>query len=194
MTVNRLQHPPNRRGLLVAVLLLLGLTAGLCTIFASVVTAAEAWVESAQAKWPEATASIEKCGLELYTHMPEAYWIDCSITYPVRGEEISSQVHSHSTPAPRRVVWQYPPQQFEKMQAWVDEHPEGTPMVVHYDPRNPRKAVLVTSDMPLAGPRTPANLKLLGFFAASCAVLFALARITRKRPAAVGADFRETGH
>src|ERR1700739_277713 len=42
---------------------LLGLFAGLCTIFALIVTVAEGWQEHSQAQWPEATAHIEKCYL-----------------------------------------------------------------------------------------------------------------------------------
>ena len=42
-----------------------------------------------------------------------------------------SQVYSRSMPALRRVIWQYPPQQFEMVQEWVDAHPEGTPIAVH---------------------------------------------------------------
>jgi hypothetical protein len=80
----------------------------------------------------------------------------------VGGEEIVSRVHSRSTPAPRRVIWQYPPGQFQRLQEWVDAHPEGTPILVHYDPANHSKAVLVATDMPLGGPRTPGNVKLLG--------------------------------
>jgi len=81
------------------------------------------------------------------------------------------------------VKWQYPTGQLELLQDWVDEHPEGTPIVVRYDPANHKKAVLVTTDMPLGGPRTPNNLRLLGFFAVSFVVLLAIARIARPRTA-----------
>jgi hypothetical protein len=163
----------------------LGLFAALCTVFVLVVTAAEAWVEHAQSQWPKATARVQRCGLDIYIHKPESYWIDCTLSYTVRGEEIVSHVHSRSTPAPRRVISQYPARQFEQLQDWVDEHPEGTSIAVHYDPANHKKAVLVTTDMPLGGPRTSDNLKLLGFFAVSCAVLLAIARLARPRTAAV---------
>jgi hypothetical protein len=157
----------------------LGLTAGLCAILALVVTTAQAWVEHAQAHWPEAAARVQSCGVDLYIHKPETYWIDCSINYAVRGGEIMSHVHSRTVPAPRRVIWQYPPGQFDKLQEWVDKHPEGTPILVHYDPANPKKAVLVITDMPSGGPQTVNNLKLLGLCALSCAVLLTLARIAR---------------
>jgi len=161
------------------------LFAGLCTVFALVVTAAEGWVEHVQAQWPTASARVQRCGVDVYTHKPETDWIDCSITYTVRGEDIVSHVHSLSRPAPQRLIWEYPTGQFERWQEWVDEHPAGTPIEVHYDPASHNKAVLVTTDMPLAGPRTPDNLKLLGFFAVSCAVLLAIARVARPRTDAV---------
>jgi hypothetical protein len=184
MTAGTSQNSAGWRGWVVLLGLLLGVFCGLCTAFALVVSAAQAWVEHTQAQWPKATARVERCGLDIYTHKPEAYWIDCSLRYTVRGEEIVSHVHSRSTPAPRRVISQHPAQQFELLQEWVDEHPEGTPIEVHYDPGNHKKAVLVTTDMPMGGPQTPDNLRLLGFFAVSCAVLLAIARVARPRAAA----------
>jgi hypothetical protein len=183
-TVSELQNLPKWRGLVLLLASFLGLFAGLCTVFALVVTAAQAWQEHAHAQWPEATAQVQRCGLDIYTHKPESYRIDCSVSYKVRGEEIVSYVYSRSTPAPRRVISQYPPQQFERLQEWVDAHPEGTPIAVHYDSANHSKAVLVATDMPLGEPRMPDNLRLLGVAAASCLVLLAIARITWPRSAA----------
>ncbi len=184
-TATTSKNPPGWRGWVMLLGLVLGLFCGLCTVFALVVTVAQAWQEHAQAQWPEATARVQRCGVVIYTHRPESYWIDCSLSYTVRGEEIVSHVHSRSTPAPRRVISQYPGRQFEQLQEWVDEHPEGTPMTVHYDPANHRKAALVVTDMPMGGPRTPDNLKLLGFFAVSCAVLLAITRVAWPRAAVV---------
>jgi hypothetical protein len=165
----------------------LGLLAGLCSMLALVVTVAEGWQEHAQAQWPEATARVLRCGVDLYTHQPENYWIDCRISYLVGAEEVVAEVHSRSTPAPRRVIWQYPGMQIGLMQEWVDEHPPGTPVAVHYDPAKHKKAVLVATDMPLGGLRTPGNLRLLGVAAGSCALLLAIARITRPLSGVLGA-------
>ena len=178
-TAGELQNLPKWRGLVLLLASFLGLVAGLCAVFALVVTAAQGWQEHARAHWPEATAQVRQCGLDIYMHKPESYWIDCAISYLVGGEEIVSHVHSRSTPAPRRVIWQYPPGQFERLQEWVDAHPKGTPIVVHYDPANQSEAVLVATDMPLGEPRTPGNLKLLRIAALSCVVLLAIARIMR---------------
>jgi len=177
------QNLPKGRGYIVLLTGFFGLFAMLCTVFTLLVAAGEGWVEHAQAQWPEATARLQRCGVDVYTHNPETYWIDCSLSYAVRGEDIVSHVHSLSIQAPSR--WQYPKGQLEQLQEWVDEHPEGTEIVVHYDPANHKKAVLVTTDMPLGGPRTPSNLKLLEFCAVSSVVLLAIARIARARATGV---------
>lgn len=54
-------------------------------------------------------------------------------------------------------------------------------MLVRYDPDHHTKVVLVASDTPLGGQRTPNNVKLLEFLAGSFLVLLTIARITRPR-------------
>lgn len=184
-TDGRSQNPSGWRGFVFLAAAFLALTAALCTVFALVVTAVQAWGEHTQAQWPEVTARVQRCGLKNYVGKWEWYWIDCSLSYTVRGEEIVSHVRSRNTAAPRRIIVQYPPGQFELLQEWVDEHPEGTAIAVHYDPANRKKAVLVATDMPGAGPRTPNNLKLLGFCAVSCAVMLGIARAGWPRTAGV---------
>jgi len=166
---------------------LVGLFAGLCSIFALVVTVAEAWQEHAQAQWPVATARVERCGLhQTSSGRRDWYYIDCRLSYVVGAQEILAKVYSSSAPSTR--VWQYPPNQIGPLQDWVDNHPQGTPIAVRYDPGNPKKAVLVATDMPRGGPHTPNNLKLLGIAATSCVLLLTIARITRPRPGTAGAD------
>ena len=52
---------------------------------------------------------------------------------------------------------------------------------MRYDPARHTKVVLVETDMPGGGPRTPSNVKLLEVCAGSFLVLLAIARITRPR-------------
>jgi hypothetical protein len=185
-TLGEPQNLPKGRKLVAFLAAFFGVTAGLCTILTLVVTAAEGWEEHTRAGWPQATAQVQRCGLDVYTVQREYYWIDCRVRYMVGGEEIASQVHSLTTPAPRRLLWEYPPGQFERMQAWVDRHPEGTPMTVHYDPADPSKAALVETDMPRGGPQTRSDLKLMGIAALSCAVLLGIARTLRPRRSGAG--------
>jgi hypothetical protein len=157
----------------------LGLFAALATIFALIVTLLEGWQEHIQTRWPDVTAQVQRCSLDVYPFNSSYYWIDCSIRYELLGQPIMSHVHSRTTPAPGRWISQYPAGQLARMKAWVDSHPEGTEIKVRYDPAHPDQSVLVTSYMPRGGPRTPNNLKLLGICAVSCVVLLTIARIAK---------------
>jgi hypothetical protein len=166
-------------------LMWLGLTvlvvfSGLCTIFASVVTLAQAWQEHAQARWPEVTTHVERCGLDRTSSgRREKYYIHCRLSYAIAAEQNAANIYSSNVPSPD--IWQYPPNQIRPLQAWVDEHTQGTPIIVHYDPADHSKVVLVAADMPLGGPRTPSNIKLLEVLAGSFLALLTITRITRPR-------------
>ena len=166
-------------------LLWLGLTVlavlfGLCTVFASVVTVAEAWQEHLQTRWPEVTARLDKCGLtRTSTGRRERFYIRCRLSYAVGTEQHTANVYSRNVPSPE--VWQYPPNQIAPFEEWVNEHPQGTLIEVRYDPTDHAKIVLVAANMPGGGPRTPNNVKLLEFLAGSFLVLLTIARITRPR-------------
>ncbi len=165
---------------------LLGCFMGLCSVFALIATAAGAWEERAEAHWPEAMASVEACGLDLYRKStgrgpdrPEAYYIDCRLSYGANGKTIVTKVKSRHSQWANRAAWPDPWIKIRQMQAWVDGHPEGTLIAVHYKPANPKTVALVGTDMPLGESRTPDNLMLLEFFAAACAVLLTIARVVR---------------
>ncbi len=162
-------------------LMVLVALSGLCTIFASVVTAAQAWQEHAQARWPEVTAHVDRCGLDRTSSgRREKFYIHCRLSYTVGAEQNVTNVYSSNVPSPE--IWQYPPNQIGPFEEWVDQHPQGTPIVVRYDPANHKKVVLVANYMPRGGARTPSNVKLLEVCAGSFLVLLTIARITRPRP------------
>ena len=167
---------------------LVGFVAGLCTLFALVVTVAEGWQEHAQAQWPETTARVDRCYLhQTSTRKRDRYYIDCRLSYAVGTEQIAA--HVYSAPVPSREVPQYPPNQIGPLEDWMDKHPPGTEMAVRYDPAKHSKMVLVATDMPRAGGPHPANdVKLLGFFAVSSVLLLSLARVWRLRSDAVRAS------
>jgi hypothetical protein len=54
--VAELQNLPKWRRILLLLASFLGLFAGLCAVFAFIITVADAWLEQAQAQWPEARA------------------------------------------------------------------------------------------------------------------------------------------
>ena len=151
---------------------------GLCTIFASVVTVAQAWQEHAQARWPEVIAHVDRCAMvQTSTGRRESYYIRCRFGYEVGDEQNVATIYSNNVPSPK--VWQYPPNQIAPYEKWVSEHPPGTPVAVRYDPGNHAKIARMTIDMPRGGRRTPNNIKLLQAFAGSFVVLLTIALITR---------------
>ncbi len=161
-------------------LMVLVVFSGLCTIFVSVATAAQAWQEHAQARWPEVTARIDECGLErTSSNGSRKLHIRCRLSYAVGAEQNATNTYSSNFPAPE--IWQNPPNQIAPFEEWVDEHPPGTPIVVSYDPANHQKIVLVADSMPRGGPRTPNNVKLLEICAGSFLVMLTIARLTRPR-------------
>jgi len=182
---------PNSKLTLQGFVGLMGVFFGLCTIFALLVTAAEAWQEHRQAQWPEATARIQRCSVEThYSQRREYVQIECRISYLVGNEEIVTHVRSRSTASSRRALWEYPAEQAGRMQEWVDAHRQGALTAVHYDPANHKNAALVATDMPLGGPRTPSNLKLLTIAAIACAVFLTIARLMRGQTSIAGSATR----
>jgi hypothetical protein len=174
MTTGTVQKGPLMwLGLMVLVIFL-----GLCTLFASVVTVAQAWQEHVQARWPEVTARVDECGLErTSSNGRRKFHIRCRLSYAVGAEQHATDIYSGNVPAPE--IWQYPPNQIAPFEEWVDEHPQGTPIVLRYDPADHTK--VVAANAPFGGPRMPDNLKLLEVCAGSFLVLMTIARITRPR-------------
>jgi hypothetical protein len=156
----------------------LALLFGLCTVFGSVVTVAQAWQEHFQARWPQVTATVEKCAMtRTSTAQRQKFYIRCRVNYAVGDHQYARNLYSRTVPSPE--VWQYPPNQMAPFEQWANDHPQGTPIVVRYDPADPSKIVLVAPYMPGGGPHTPDNVKLLGFFAAGFLLLFTITRFTR---------------
>jgi hypothetical protein len=146
--------------------LLLGGFAALCTLFAAIVTAAEGWRDHVRAGWPQTEARVDTCAVKHYESRGRWYYIRCRISYPAGAERIEAQIDSGNVPAPERGIWQgSSTATFGDLQSWVDTHPQGMTIVIHYDPDSPKSAALVTTDMPLAGPKTPGNLQLLAITA-----------------------------
>jgi hypothetical protein len=177
---NPTTETPPRPHLLWVCLAAMVLFAGLCSIFALVVTAAEAWQEHAQQQWPHVTARVESCDLEQTSsgerHM---YHIRCRLSYNVDGERNVANTYSGNAPAAG--VWQYPPNQIGPLEQWVEKNPAGTPIDVRYDPAHHTKVVLVHTDMPRGGRHSESNIRVLELFAGSFVILLTIVRITRPR-------------
>ena len=158
----------------------LGLFAGLCAVFALIVTGTDAWREHAQKSWPAATAVLQRCNVEPYHPFRRdgggVVWsIECRLTYAANttGEQVVSRIHSRSARGDVEVA---------TMHGWVAQHRPGSSIPVHYDPVDPTRAVLTETDMPYAGPRTPNNLKILLVALGTCAVLLTISFVLRGQP------------
>lgn len=121
-----------------------GLFAGVCAVFALVVTGTDMWREYAQKSWPASTATLQRCSVDPYYPFRRdgggVVWnIDCRVTYPARGEQVASRIRSRSARGDAEV---------ERMRRWVAQHRPGSPITVHYDPADPQSAVLTAADMP----------------------------------------------
>lgn len=159
-------------------LILLVALFGLCTLFALVVTAAQAMQEHAQESWPQVTGRVDQCQMQQSsTRRRQMYNIRCQMSYAVGAEQNVANVYSTSVPSSQ--VWQYPPNQIGPFEDWLNAHPPGTPIVVRYDPARHSKMIIATDYMPRGGPNTPNNIKLLALFGGGFLFLFGLARFTR---------------
>ena len=145
---------------------LFGFFLGLCSLFTLVVTIGEGWYEYSQSRWMETTARIQECGLENSPGDDKGrVSIACRIGFTVRGEDIVARVSSRS-----RLGCD------EFMQAWLDAHPNGSPITARYNPANSSNVALVTTDAGLWGPHTPENLRMLGVLVVACLLTLAIGR------------------
>ena len=151
---------------------------GLCTVFALVVTGAQALEDQNQARWPEVVARVETCKMTR-SGTGRRYYIKCRLSFNAGSERIVTSAYSTNVPPPD--VWQYPANQVGPFEEWVDRHPPETPIVLRYNPSDPAKIVLVSSDMPGHAPRAANNIKVLELFGGGFLVLLAVARVTRPR-------------
>jgi hypothetical protein len=147
---------------------------GLCTVFLLVSTAVDAWREHAQKGWPQATATIAQCRIDLrHYNGPDdddpTWWLECPVRFRVGPDEIKTTIHSGHRSNPAR---DYP----DLMNAWVSDHPDGSPIVVRYDPSDFRTAMPARDYMPNGSPRTGYDFRFL----LVCSVAFiSLLTITR---------------
>ena len=148
------------------------------TVFVLVVTLAQAWQEHAEAQWPEATAQVKNCVVDQSSSdRRNRFYIDCQLSYRVGDESAEARIYSLGVIAAEYVIWQSRGALgVGDLQAWVDVHPAGSPIAIRYDPSKHSRVVPMAGEIPLTGPHTPNNLKLLGVTAAICVVLLGVGR------------------
>jgi hypothetical protein len=153
----------------------------LFTAFAAVGTGIELWSMWRKEQWPSSPAVIEHCEVAPYIpshgrRVVSGYYIACGIRYEAEPSQ-SVKTNVRSRDAPEQAIWPDPSPLIGRMQGWVDQHPRGSVLKVHYDPNNPLNVVLTATDMPMAGPQLSDALILLGTVAAICGLLQLLGRL-----------------
>jgi Protein of unknown function (DUF3592) len=176
------------RGLVFVGLCALLLLAAGGTLLTLGVTLAEGWKEHVQQSWPEASAHVDTCRVKQGTFKARRQlYIQCRLVYSKDLEQREMYVYSASYPPPD--VAQYPANQGQPFDDWLNAHPPGTPVTVRYDSADPTKSVMASDFMPRGGSHTADNIKLLAACFVSFIVLLALARLARPeiRPRDAGA-------
>jgi hypothetical protein len=154
----------------------LGLFAGLCAIFAGVVTLIDFHAEVTQARWPMASAVVDRADVEATARGPDngsgTRW---NLRVRVRFEA-DGQARTATLAAPVA----FSESEAEKLQAWAAEHPRGRPLYIRYDPSRPNRAIFASSELSTDHTRT--DLILLSVLGVACAVLLTLARFLMAHP------------
>jgi hypothetical protein len=177
--VNNPASPTPRHNTAAGVLSLFGLCAGLATMFALVVTVMDWRDESAQARWPVVSASIDRGAVTSYRRFQSdgggtVWQLRYRLRYEIDGEERTATLSSRSASSDDEVA---------KLRAWAAQHRRGGRIDVRYDPSAPNRIVFASADVPNAGPRTSSNLKLTGLAAIVCFALLVLAKHMKSREA-----------
>lgn len=179
MTNTAADNPASWRRLVFQASAVLAALAGLCTILASVATIMNARQEHAQAAWSQVTATIDNCKMAETSSASKRYNIRCRLEFMADSQQVRATVYSIDVPPADAA--QYPRNQIAPFIDWVNAHPPGTPLVVRYNPVQTSKVVLAGDYMPMGGPQTPNDIKLIEACAGSFLVLLLIARITRPR-------------
>jgi hypothetical protein len=158
---------------------LLTVFTGLCTMFALIVTVSDGWREHAQESWPGVVATIEHCRVDQHIPLERGnrglvWYVKCSINYLAGGSSIETSIRSRSTGS----GWGG---HLNLMRQWVAEHPPDSRMDVRYDPADPKTAILISTEMPDAGPRSSNNLKLLLIASVTCLCCVLIGRYQHSR-------------
>lgn len=153
---------------------LFGLFAGLCAIFAFVVTVFQWRADRAQAQWPVVSARIERAELEPHaTGKGATTWsLRYRVRYDADWQERSASLSSRGTSNESELL---------AMRAWLAQHRRGGRIDVRYNPARPDHAIFGSPDVPNTGPRTPNNITFTAIATIACIVLIALARFLAAR-------------
>jgi len=159
---------------------LLGLFAGLCTIFAGCVTLIDWYGETTQARWPVVAAIVERADLVASRRGPKdgggGLW---NLRARVRYDDVNGEGRTAtltSRPA-------YSDEEYLRLQAWTAQNPKGSHIAIRYDPSQPNRAVFAAAEPGFVSDGIRTDLIIFAIAAIACAGLMSLARVLSAREA-----------
>ena len=129
-------------------------------------TAADAYQESRQAKWPGVVATITQQVVRKYTGRHDVWRIESEVRYSVDGE-----LYVKHSLACRDST------EMRAMRNWASQHQPGTPLPVRYDPQHHNIVVPVAVDMPESRPQLPDDVMAVLIFSLLSVALVTIGRI-----------------
>ena len=165
---------------------LFGLFAGLCAIFAGCVALIDGYAEATQARWPRVSAVVERSEVAAVERDPNdggraSWYLRVRVRYDVNGSARATTVTSRSA---------FSGTEAEKLQAWADQHGNGSEVDIRYDPSRDDRAAFASAELSSVAGRTRTDLIIAAVSAVACVALLALARLlgAREARAAPAAD------
>jgi hypothetical protein len=155
----------------------LGLFAGLCAVFAACAILFDWYGEAAQARWPLASAVVERADVIASARAPKdgggTEWkLRYRVHYNVNGEAARAVLTSRAVASDAETT---------KLRSWAAQHRIGGRIEIRYDPSQQNRAVFASDEVPSTAGRTGTDLILFTIAAIACAGLLSLARHLKAR-------------
>jgi hypothetical protein len=167
---------------------LLGLFAGLCTIFAICATVFDWHDETAQARWPVVSAVVERADVVSSVRAPKdgggTVWkLRYRVQFQQDGEARTTTLTSRSV---------FSETEAAELRSWAAAHRKGSQIDIRVDPTQENRAAFASAEVSSAAGRIRTDLILSAVAAIAAAGLMMLAKYLRARearaaPAAGGA-------
>ena len=158
---------------------LLGLFAGLCAIFAGCVTLSDWYDETAQARWPVVSATVDRADIVTSMRAPKdgggkTWKLSVRMSFEANWGTRTATLFSRTV---------YSESEAARLHAWAARHRKGSHIDLRYDPSQPNRAVFASPEPGFTSDRTRTDLILFTIAAIACAGLLSLARYLRAREA-----------
>jgi len=162
---------PTPRMKVSGIVLLLGLFAGLCSIFAGVATLVDWYSEATERSWPVISAVVDHAELHASPreHGSRTIW-----TLRYRAHYILDGT-PHAAALMSRAAFSWA--DAERLQDWAEQHGKGSEIDIRYDPSRDGRAAFASDEVSVN--RACGDFTLFATFAAASLALLALGWSTR---------------